>query len=657
MVDEATLTSLAMLKVKINKNEDYLDYLRPFVLDVLASSPPELITDTSIASALLERFGLVIPSRTVQIVLGRVARSGVLVRVDAIYRVVKEIPPTDMAVRKAEAARHIAAVVTGLIDYDRQHSQRISDEEGAFAALIAFMSRFAIPCLRAYLRGTAIPDRVSDEDWKVILVGQYAYELQQSNPERFGSLITLVQGHMIANALLCPDLEHAPRSYRSVIFYLDTPLLIRLLGLEGEPKAAATRELMALVEHLGGKFACFSHTLDELYYTILAAADSVSSGFGQMSIAQEARRSGTSRADLIQEALSLEDTLARAHIRIEPTPSYGPQHQIDEVSFGELLDRQVMYNNPKAREHDINSVRSIYVLRRGRYSPSIEKCHAVLVTSNTGFARAAYEFGMAYEESRDASSVITDFSLANTAWLKSPQRAPDLPRRELLAFAYAALYPSERFWSRVLEQAETLAASGHISAREHQLLRSGYVVQEELMKLTLGDEDALSDETLTETFRRVSAEIRNEEAEMRRAAEIEAERAASALDVERTRIREAIRCIHGECDRMARRDAKVAVLMVALGLGCICFLGTRLLEGPVLRCLGTAASLIIALSPVLGFFLDIRAPIVHEWVRTRRKDWYLSRRSLELSALGVSATGSTRTSRHRDGNSDLASGG
>ena len=36
-----TLTSLAILKVNIDQGKDYLDYLRPFILQVLVEQKPE----------------------------------------------------------------------------------------------------------------------------------------------------------------------------------------------------------------------------------------------------------------------------------------------------------------------------------------------------------------------------------------------------------------------------------------------------------------------------------------------------------------------------------------------------------------------------------------------------------------------------------------
>ena len=91
-------------------------------------------------------------------------------------------------------------------------------------------------------------------------MSKYVLALQNTDPERFESFLVVVKGHMLANALLCPDLKNAPRSYKGVTFYLDTPLLVRQLGLEGEPKQAAVNNLVALLLNLGCD-RCYVFTL------------------------------------------------------------------------------------------------------------------------------------------------------------------------------------------------------------------------------------------------------------------------------------------------------------------------------------------------------------------------------------------------------------
>ncbi len=75
---ETTLSSLAMLKVKVSSGGDYLDYLRPFVNRVLSKWDESPITDSAVARGIADHCGLVIPDRTVQLVLRRLVRGGAL---------------------------------------------------------------------------------------------------------------------------------------------------------------------------------------------------------------------------------------------------------------------------------------------------------------------------------------------------------------------------------------------------------------------------------------------------------------------------------------------------------------------------------------------------------------------------------------------------
>ena len=114
---------------------------------------------------------------------------------------------------------------------------------------------------------------------------------------------------------------------------------------------------------------------------------------GRGAIVVEARRQGTTRSDLLLLAESIDDELSQAGVEVKATPRYLEEVQIDEIVFEQVLDDSVSYYNPRAKEYDINSVRSIYVIRGDRPAPSVEKARAVLVTSNSAFAKAAWEYG------------------------------------------------------------------------------------------------------------------------------------------------------------------------------------------------------------------------------------------------------------------------
>lgn len=552
MTSAATLTSLAMLKVSIDQDRDYLEYLRPFILQVLIDHKPDPVTDVVVTDHLRNDFGLAIPPRAVQIVLKRIARSGVIEKRTGVFQVTGQLPDPGIASKKAEADRHIQAIISALRGFRDVDARSNLGEDEAVTALCEFLSEFSIPCLRAYLRGTTIPDIQDKKRSHLVLVSQVVVFLQNNDPERFESFMVLVQGHMLANGLLCPDLQSAPKTYKGLTFYFDTPLLVQRMGLEGVARQRAAEELIALLHNLGGTVAMFDHTRDEIDRVIRGAAEHVGSTDGRGAIVFEARRNGTTKSDLLLLAGQIDDRLRDAGIVAQNTPAYIEKFQIDEEIFEGVLDDEISYYNPKAKADDINSVRSIYALRRGQVPSSLERSKAVFVTSNTAFARAADNYGTQHEESRDVSSVITAFSLANMAWLKAPMGAPSLPATEILAYAYAALRPSKDLLDDFLSEIDKLENKGGITSRDHQLLRSSVIAQEELMRLTLGDETALNEDTVTETLRRVTQEIKQEESEKLTAeqtAHLATQRDLANAQVEKNRVLEHL---YWKCRKKAR---------------------------------------------------------------------------------------------------------
>ena len=567
-----TLTSLAFLKVNVDQGRDYLDYLRPFILHILVKhNPNHPITAGDVQRLIREQFGLEIPDRTVQIVLQRISKRGHLKRghlkkESGKYYITGNLPDPGIATKQSEAKRHINAVKAGLIDFSSRLSKSFSNPQSAENAICTFLAEFDISCLKAYLRGTALPPLADADhrDTDIVLVSKYIIHLEKTDPERFESFMIMVQGHMFANALLCPDLKHVTNSYEHVEFHLDTPLLVRYLGLEGKVEQNSIKALLCLLQHLKGKICAFSHSSDELKGVIKGAAEKINAQGRRGAIIAEALRQGTTKSDLLLLAGQIDEKLTAAKIQVRNRPPYITDFQIDENVFEQVLDDQVSYFNDRAKEYDINSVRSIYTLRRGTCPLSLEKSLAVLVTSNSGFARAAYNYGKQHEESREVSSVINDFSLANIAWLKAPMSVPLLPMTEVLAFSYAALQPSNKFMIQLLTEIDKLKKQGTIREQDHQLLRSDIRVNDELMNRTLGDDTALDEKIIKKTLEHVSGKIRKEEREKLDDERKKYQRTQKFLASSRKEKQGNLEQTHKKCRRRAMIFALILTSLVSL---------------------------------------------------------------------------------------------
>ena len=122
----------------------------------------------------------------------------------------------------------------------------------------------------------------------------------------------------------------------------------------------------------------------------IGAANYLDSPDSRGTIIIEARKRGTTKSDLLLLASTIDERIDKAGIKVEITPAYIEAVQIDETIFQQILEDEVSYYNPRAKEYDINSVRSIYVIRGSDLAPSVEKSPATFVTSNTGFARGCF---------------------------------------------------------------------------------------------------------------------------------------------------------------------------------------------------------------------------------------------------------------------------
>jgi hypothetical protein len=156
---------------------------------------------------------------------------------------------------------------------------------------------------------------------------------------------------------------------------------------------------------------------------------------------------------------------------------------------------------------DINSVRSAYVLRAGSSPERVEDSVALVLTNNAALAKAAYAYGRKHREFRHVSPVVTDFSLANIVWIKSPLKHPNIPMRLLLTHCYSALKPSEDLWNRFVDELKKLREAGKITPAQHEYLRYELRVRDELMNLTLGDEEQVSEQVVVKILERHEEEI------------------------------------------------------------------------------------------------------------------------------------------------------
>jgi len=503
-----TLTSLAILKVDIDEEiRDYLDYLVSFSLHVLKVHKPDPVTDDLLSKLLKQEFGLNVPRRGCQLVLRRLTKRRLLKNDSGVYSIEKKLPAIDFSTKKNDAQIKIEVVFKRLKKFAKEHHNKNWNDSDLTRAILSCLGNFGIDYLRTYIFKTALPEIPASVPEEQYIVSKFIRDLYENCDPVFEFIAVLVKGQMYANALVCPDLESLQKNFKKLTVFVDTALILNLLDLQGAEEQSATQELFFLVRQLRGTIAVFEHTVDEIINVIKAAEKNLDNPKFDAPVIREIRRSGKKRADLILIRENLREDLKKLNIQIKKTPPYEMDFQISEEELEKAISNEIVYRNPHALRFDINSVRSIYVYRKGSTPKRLEDSKAVFVTPNSLLAKAAFKLGQNHSSTKEVTSVVTDYSLANIAWLKAPLGAPELPTKELLANCYAAMEPRTPLWDKYIKEIDSLTAKGKISVEDHAILRISPLATDELMNLTLGEENALAGGTIRQILDRVKTAL------------------------------------------------------------------------------------------------------------------------------------------------------
>lgn len=510
---EMTLLSFAMLKEKIDNNSSYIEYFEPYILHCINELKKHntIIIDNTVQQSLKAIFGLNIPQRTINLMLQRISRKGFIQKTNKIYYITSKFPQDNSNKIHNdinEFQEKVDNIIQSLISFASKEFNRDFDEEKALATLLLFFSNFGITCLDTFLSNSTIPEESYKDttDNELIIIANFINYINNTNLEIFHSLLILLEGCMCANSLLCPELENAPKNFKDVTFYFDVKPLLHILELEDPESNNLTKQLVNIIIQLKGQLAYFEHTLDELIAIIEAALYTPDA---RGSIADRLRTGKLKKSKLqpYTDREYVKKILQVKQFTWKKTPSYeykcnSENSQINEIKLEEIIENyKLRYMRNEAKARDINSIRSIYAIRKKARPRSIEKCIAILVTHNKKLALCAKEYGK-YECDVEVTPAIDDYSLINLAWLKTPVDRADITRKELMAQAYSLLLPSDKFINKILQIAQTMRDNNDITLDEYAILRSDPKIARELYNMTLGEDEDLSMPSLQEVLKR-----------------------------------------------------------------------------------------------------------------------------------------------------------
>jgi hypothetical protein len=525
--------SLAVLTVNADQaGASYLDNFVPIVAETLRISRPSVIALSDLRSAIHRQFGLQIPIEVLSSILERVRRRGFVRRTD--QRTLVPDQPTLDTLSFHDTQQRVMQTYERVIDdlrrWCEEHHKLALSETDAQLALDSFLDQYDLRVLTTQDANSAF-DVPTSSDRNRYLVARYVQFLQSTSSSLFEFVVLVARGSMLANAMYLPNPGRADKRFRRTQVFLDTSVLLRALGYAEPEREESSRELLDLLYQTGAELCCFSDTLEEMRGILDAARNAVApgqqwSGMGQTIAYFVSQRYTSSQIAVFMNRLKRD--LQSRSVRVMERPDLVPHLSIDHSSLGDCLrgtnggsapqaaagdrgsgrrpTRRGRYRNEAALDHDVNVVQGVMSLRRGVVPRDLEECRAIFVTTNRVLVRCARDVVTSRSAPGVVTPCVTEHAMTTILWLKRPTAAPDLPRKRLIADAFAATQPPDYLWVEYLREVDRLEERGGFTEEDVYLARNSLEARETFMDVTLGDE-ALVHGSVTQVLDRVKQRL------------------------------------------------------------------------------------------------------------------------------------------------------
>jgi hypothetical protein len=501
-----TLKTYSLIKALYDEGKDYIDAFWPILLQVMPLSGQKL-EPGPIADLIVERFGLAIPVLTVKTLADRARGTfGYLDRDHHAYSLTEKGQKYVVGLESSRGVqRRLEELVTHACEMLKTTDAAFADREFTLDAITRVVEQnyhmfdFVVERSAANRPGTT-----SDVERAVL---EYCDQLESAYPVQFTTLRDLILGSTLAGLLKRDDINDATSHFRPTELYLDTNIVLSLLGLRFEVECRPAVELFGLLgRSTSFQLKVFDFTLDELTALLQGYRQAGQKYLPHVKVKalySSLRYRGMTPADVTLLIAGLEDALLVRGVSVVSTTIVldGPATEVDasKPSLASYKPDQ----DPRGQRHDLAAITEV-ARRRGRSVRKVERAGAFFLTEDNRLSNYAFVAG-GHRDRGTISEVIPDRLLTNLLWLKQPDSLQSLPVSTVIAMHSRELFIDRRVWDAFHRELGRIVESGEIPDEAASILLYDGQVHQELATLGLDGRDAVNQAWLLERLRDAKA--------------------------------------------------------------------------------------------------------------------------------------------------------
>lgn len=534
MGTDKAIISLAILKVNWDyKKHDYIESFIPFVVTLLNKKRYETIDVSRICKDFMEEFGLIIPEYPMMTILRRAKSRGYVKKVakGILAPVIEKIEGEDFTTLSNQQVRIHSKVVDEFIKFADERFNKKLNKDDADKAFIDFLKQKDLQILFLADKNTVLPN-VNVKHELRYMINSFISNAGQNEPTLFEYIKSIATGHVLAGTLLNAEFQRYKGKLTHVNLYIDTAILLNLLGLGGEPNSIMTKGFINMLIAAGTNLFVMKHTYDETKGVLEKSMRWIDSSKLDIKKASKATlffiEEGYKSSDIERLIENMDIILDKYKIKIFDKSYIDTEdsYQIDEKKLEDVIIKTYMEHNPFFSEEenreildkDIKSIALVNRLRQGNKPSRIKDAKHIFVTANYSLALANRKFERreSVSDGEDATdqyiipACLTEVFVGTLVWLQSPTKLAEINDKKIIADCYSALRPDNLIMRKYYEEVENLKKKNEINSDEYFILRTSRVVRNMLSDKLLGEVEKLTPQTPKEILESIKEDAKKE---------------------------------------------------------------------------------------------------------------------------------------------------
>ena len=517
--DNALISTAVLTAIWDDSHKDNIELVIPFVIDIIHNKYEvnQIIDEEYILEQLKKKYCFnKFPHAVLKTVLNRIKKKGILKVKNKKYSLEKEIKEEALKFEEklGKAKNDTSKVIEAITTYLREEMNEnitSSDSEiflGNFIATYGYNAYENINSVKAINRKTDVTN---------YLIGEFICRESKLESDNFKLILRIIEGYMIANAIYLQIDNDNKASLKKLNCYLDTPLLLRILGYKTDEENESAKELYDLLTKYGATLNCFSHTFDEIHNILAYYKNNINKN-KELTL-EYFDKEGYTEGQVEMAISVLENKFKDMKINIVEPPEYTEDKYKNVIDVASLENKLTEHKktignhlNPNSISNDVKSVCAINMLRNGRKFTKIENCTHIFVTPYQ-YLKIATKEVMTSESETGIGLIIDDLDLTTILWLKDFQNNDNLPKMRLVENALAATNASDEIMAKATVIYESIVKDGLIkdSGNISDCITKNYLKTSGYVDSIKNDSELVTKENLIDFFNKKDIEIEKAE--------------------------------------------------------------------------------------------------------------------------------------------------